>query len=177
MIAISRWLCDQVARADVSETSSARLLFEDAAYCVDREEQKRLADFFGGLAQSGRAELTERYFTDEKWALIESLLPGKASDPGCTARDNRLFLEAVLWVARTGRPWRDLPPEFGKWFTAYARFRRWTQKGVWMRVIATLSKSGDCEYALIGASIRRIAPSAHSNVQREALRELGRVAA
>jgi transposase len=121
--------------------------------------------------------LTDSYFTDEKWALVESLLPGKASDPGCTARDNRLFLEAVLWIARTGRPWRELPPEFGKWFTAYARFRRWTQKGVWTRVFAALAKSGDCEYTLIGGSIRRMAPSAHSTAQREERSESGRVAA
>jgi transposase len=130
-----------------------------------------------GSCDSRRAELTDRYFTDEKWALIESLLPGKASDPGCTARDNRLFMEAVLWIARTGRPWRELPPEYGKWFTAYARFRRWTQKGVWTRVFVTLTKSGDCEYALIGASIRRIAPTAHSAAQREGRMEPGRVAA
>jgi transposase len=121
--------------------------------------------------------LTERYFTDEKWALIESLLPGKASDPGCTARDNRLFLEAVLWIARTGRPWRDLPPEFGKWFTAYARFRRWTQKGVWVRVFATLSKSGDCEYAMIGASIQKIAPTSHASSRAATQTASGQAAA
>jgi transposase len=100
--------------------------------------------------------LIEKFFTDQQWALVESQLPGKDGDPGCTARDNRLFLEAVLWVARNRRPWRDLPPEFGKWFTAYARFRRWSQKGVWQRVFATLAKDPDFEYALIGRSIRWI---------------------
>jgi len=47
---------------------------------------------------------------NDQWERVEHLLPGKASDPGVTARDNRLFLEAVLWIARTGAPWRDLPP-------------------------------------------------------------------
>lgn len=119
----------------------------------------------------------EKYFTDEKWALIESLLPGKSTDPGCTARDNRLFLEAVLWIARTGRPWRELPSEFGKWFTAYARFRRWTQKGVWVRVFAALSKHGDCEYALIGKTIQKITPTPHATSHAQPEAAAGRVAA
>ena len=54
---------------------------------------------------------------DDQWQRIAHLLPGKASDPGCTGADNRLFVEAVLWLARTGTPWRDLPGDFGKWNT------------------------------------------------------------
>ena len=50
---------------------------------------------------------------DDQWARIEALCPGKKSDCGVTAKDNRLFLEAVLWIARTGSPWRDMPKEFG----------------------------------------------------------------
>ena len=46
---------------------------------------------------------------NDQWARIEQLLPGKKSDPGCTAKNNRRFVEAVLWVMRTGSPWRDLP--------------------------------------------------------------------
>ena len=52
--------------------------------------------------------------TDVQWAKMEPLCLGKATDPGRTGGDNRLFLEAVLWIARTGSPWRDLPPTFGK---------------------------------------------------------------
>ena len=52
---------------------------------------------------------------DAVWEKIAPLLPGKASDPGATAKDNRLFLEAVLWRVRTGVPWRDLPSDFGQW--------------------------------------------------------------
>jgi len=51
--------------------------------------------------------------TDEIWCRLEPLLPGKSTDKGVTARDNRLFLEAVLWRVRTGSPWRDLPETFG----------------------------------------------------------------
>lgn len=68
--------------------------------------------------------------SDAVWAKIAPLLPGKASDRGVTAKDNRLFLEAVLWRVRTGAPWRDLPPEFGNWNSAFKRFRRWVRAGV-----------------------------------------------
>jgi len=65
--------------------------------------------------------------SDTVWAKIEALLPGKKSDRGVTAKDNRLFLEAVLWRARAGLPWRDLPPEFGHWNSVFTRFRRWVR--------------------------------------------------
>ena len=62
---------------------------------------------------------------DAVWEKIAPLLPGKPSDPGATAKDNRLFLEAVLWRVRTGVPWRDLPSDFGNWNSVFQRFRRW----------------------------------------------------
>src|SRR6218665_1244024 len=62
---------------------------------------------------------------DEQWEKLSPLLPGKPSDPRATAQDNRLFLEAVLWIMRTGSPWRDLPAELGNWHTTYTRFKRW----------------------------------------------------
>ncbi len=93
---------------------------------------------------------------DERWARIEGELPGKKGDPGCTARDNRLFVEAVLWIARTGSPWRDLPGEFGRWFTVYTRFWRWTKKGVWERVFKALSDDPDFEYVMIDGTICRV---------------------
>jgi putative transposase len=62
--------------------------------------------------------------TNEQWDRIEGELPGRVGDPGCSARDNRLFVEAVLWISRTGSPWRELPRRFGKWYTAYTRYRR-----------------------------------------------------
>ena len=61
---------------------------------------------------------------EQQWERIRTELPGKLGDPGATARDNRLFVEAVLWIARTGTPWRDLPREFGKWYSIYTRFWR-----------------------------------------------------
>jgi transposase len=90
---------------------------------------------------------------DATWAKIEALLPGKASDRGVTARDNRLFLEAVLWRVRTGLPWRDLPSEFGNWNSVFQRFRRWAVAGVFDRVFERLSGEPDFEYALIDGTI------------------------
>jgi len=87
--------------------------------------------------------VSDIYLTDEKWALIESCLPGKQGDPGCHGRDNRLFIEGVLWIARTGSPWRQLPVEYGKWYTTYVRFHRWTKRNVWPRVFARLALESD----------------------------------
>ncbi len=61
---------------------------------------------------------------------IEPHLPGKARDPGRTGQDNRLFVNAVFWIARTGTPWRDLPGRFGLWNTVYRRFYRWCKVSV-----------------------------------------------
>ena len=80
-------------------------------------------------------------------------IAGRVGDPGCNARDNRLFVEAVLWIARTGSPWRDLPDEFGKWYTAYTRCRRWSQSGVWRGVFEALSDDPDFEFVLIDETI------------------------
>ena len=90
---------------------------------------------------------------DETWTKVEALLPGKASDRGVTARDNRLFLEAVLWRVRTGLPWRDLPEDFGNWNSVFQRFRRWAVAGVFDRIFQRLSGEPDFEYALIDGTI------------------------
>ena len=93
---------------------------------------------------------------DEQWERIAPLLPGKAGDPGRTGSDNRLFLEAVLWMVRTGAPWRDLPEAFGSWNTVFRRFRRWAQAGVVERLFQSLSGDPDFEYALIDGTIIRV---------------------
>jgi transposase len=90
---------------------------------------------------------------DEMWERIAPHLPGKASDRGVTAGDNRLFLEAVLWRVRTGSPWRDLPDVFGNWNSVFQRFRRWALKGVFERLFEAISDEPDLEYALIDGTI------------------------
>ena len=77
----------------------------------------------------------ERFvISDTVWQKIAPLLPGKPSDRGVTAKDNRLFLEAVLWRVRAGLPWRDLPAEFGLWNSVFKRFRRWVRARVFERI-------------------------------------------
>src|SRR3954453_3707041 len=90
---------------------------------------------------------------DAAWEKVAPLLPGRASDPGATARDNRLFLEAVLWRGGAGAPWRDLPGDFGRWNSVFQRFRRWVKGRVFERVFACLSDEPDFEYALIDGTI------------------------
>lgn len=92
--------------------------------------------------------------SDERWARIAPLLPGKPSDPGRTARDNRLFIDAVLWIARTGAPWLDLPERFGKPNTAFQRFNRWAKTGVWQRLHAEL-QDPDLEWLMLDSTTVR----------------------
>ena len=91
--------------------------------------------------------------TDELWEKLEPLLPGKATDSGVTAQDNRLFLEAVLWRVRTGTPWRDLPEAFGNWNSTFRRFRRWARSGVFESLFKAMSDVPDFEYALVDGTI------------------------
>ena len=100
--------------------------------------------------------MPRRILSDSQWQRIAPLLPGKSDDPGRTARDNRDFLEAVLWIARTGAPWRDLPAEFGLWNSVFRRFRRWAIKGVFDKVFRELSADADFEYVLIDGTIVRL---------------------
>ena len=92
---------------------------------------------------------------DDQWARIEGLLQGKDGDRGRTGANNRLFVEAVLWMARTGAPWRDLPPEFGPWNTAFRRFSRWADKGVWQNIFTRLSEDADFEEVFLDSTIVR----------------------
>jgi transposase len=104
--------------------------------------------------------VAERLLSDDLWTAVAPVLPGKEGDPGCRARDNRLFLEAVFWIARTGAPWRDLPPEFGKWYTAYTRYHRWSKKRVWPRVFEVLEKQGALEVIQFATNLRWIEEAA-----------------
>jgi transposase len=96
----------------------------------------------------------ERFvINDRSWAAIEPLVPGTVRDRGVTAKDTRLFLEAVLWRVRVGGPWRDLPPGFGSWNSVFRRFRRWAKKGVFQRIFEAVSGDPDFEYVLIDGTI------------------------
>ena len=74
---------------------------------------------------------------------------------GSSGRDNRVFVEGVLWIARTGSPWRDLPEVFGGWNSIYRRYSRWTAKRVWQRVFTAMADDPDFEYLVIDSTIVR----------------------
>jgi transposase len=89
--------------------------------------------------------------SDAQVAILAPLLPGN-DRRGHPYKDHRLVLDAILWVLATGAPWRDLPREYGPWNTAYTRFRRWRQSGLWDRIVAALharsEATGDIDWDL-----------------------------
>ncbi len=91
----------------------------------------------------------------DQWERIGHLLSGKDGDVGVTAKDNRLFVDAVLYRYRASIPWRDLPERFGDPINIHRRFSRWEKSGVWERVFAYLSADADNEYAMIDSTIVR----------------------
>ena len=98
----------------------------------------------------------KRYeLSEEQWGRIALMLPGKASDPGRTGRDNRLFVNGCLWVLRSGAHWRDLPERYGKWKTLHKRFTRWAKAGAWDEVFAALIKDRDNRYLMLDSTIVR----------------------
>lgn len=96
------------------------------------------------------------YITDELWETIEPICLGKSSDRGRTGTDNRLFVEAVVHVARTGVPWRDLPREFGNWNTIYKRFARWQEAGVMEKIYEEVARGGDFELVAFDSTIVKV---------------------
>ena len=93
--------------------------------------------------------------SDAHWERIKDLLPGQAGQPGATAHDNRLFVDAVLYRYRAGIPWRDLPERFGDFRVVHTRHSRWSRRGVWQRVLEFLAQDADNEHAMIDSTIVR----------------------
>jgi transposase len=100
--------------------------------------------------------MVKRYELSEiQWRRIAALLPGKASDPGRTGSDNRLFVNGVLWVLRSGARWSDLPERYGNWKTVHKRFTRWAKSGVWERVFENLTGDPDNQYLMLDTTLVR----------------------
>ncbi len=100
--------------------------------------------------------MVKRYeLSETQWQRIADLLSGKASDPGCTGADNRLFVNGVLWVLRSGARWHDLPERYGKWKTAHKRFTRWAKAGVWEAIFAALTSDPDNDYLMLDSTLVR----------------------
>jgi len=78
--------------------------------------------------------------TDEQWASVRPLLPPQRGGIGRPPNDHRAVLGGILWVARTGFSWREMPEEYGKWETAYRRHESWLEKGLWRRILRALGE-------------------------------------
>ena len=98
--------------------------------------------------------------SDRVWELLKPHLSGREGARGVTARDNRLFINAVFWILRTGAPWRDLPPDYGDWKNTHRRFCRWRDKGQWENLLETLVNEPDYEWLMFDASHVKVHPHA-----------------
>jgi len=98
----------------------------------------------------GRYELSDR-----QWEQIEGFLPGRPGWVGVTARDNRKFIDGVLWVLRSGAHWKDMPARYGNWKSSHKRFTRWAEAGVWERIFGVLLAGRKNEWVAIDSTIVR----------------------
>lgn len=103
--------------------------------------------------------LARHAVSDVDWFRVEGLLPVRDGEPGWVSASNRLFFDGVLWVARTGVPWRDLPARFGPWNSVWRRFDRWAKKGIWLRVFEVLPDP-DLEWLILDSTVIRAPPCA-----------------
>ena len=92
--------------------------------------------------------------TDFEWRVIEPLLPNKPR--GVVRVDDRRVLNGILWVLRSGAPWRDLPEHYGPYTTCYNRFNRWRKKGVWDRLMDAVVHAYDGNVQMIDSSSVRV---------------------
>jgi transposase len=90
--------------------------------------------------------------SDAAWERMAPLIIGRPDQKGSTGRDNRMFVEGVLWIVRTGSPWRDLPEAFGDWNSVFRRFSRWSVKGVWRRIFEAMPDDPDFEYLIVAST-------------------------
>ena len=102
--------------------------------------------------------MLRRYeLTDEEWLRIEPLLPSEnTGKQGRPRKDNRIIMNGIVWLARSGAPWRDLPERYGSWKTVYSRFRKWIDDGILDNIFRILSLEAELEELSIDASIIQV---------------------
>ncbi len=98
--------------------------------------------------------------SDNLWEKLKPHLPGRIGTVGRNADDNRLFINAVSWILRTGAPWRDLPPSYGDWKNTHRRFCRWRDRGIWERLLEIMMDEPDFEWLMIDATHIKVHPHA-----------------
>jgi putative transposase len=111
--------------------------------------------FKAAFAEAAMAAMDRLILCDQQWERIAPHIIGDERTRGSSGRDNRMFVEGVLWIVRTGSPWRDLPEVFGPWNSTFRRFSRWSAKGVWHRIFAAMADDPDFEYLILDSTIVR----------------------
>ena len=81
--------------------------------------------------------------TDEQWKRLQPLLPPRKPKTGRPNNDHRRIINGILWIDRTGAPWRDLPERYGPWRTVASRFYRWQKAGIWQEILKALCQKAD----------------------------------
>lgn len=110
-------------------------------------------------------ELQHRHdISDKLWNKIKPLLSGTKGKAGRNADDNRRFINGVMWILRTGAPWRDLPESYGDWKNTHRRFCRWRDRGAWEDILDEMIEEPDFEWLMIDVS--------HVKVQQHAARAI-----
>ncbi|WP_445083689.1 IS5 family transposase [Candidatus Neptunichlamydia sp. REUL1] len=97
----------------------------------------------------GKASHRHHDISDKVWELLAPHLPGRKGGWGAVAKDNRLFINAVFWILRTGSPWRDLPPDYGDWKNTHRRFCRWQDARIWEALLECLVEDPDYEWLMV----------------------------
>ena len=133
----------RVSNSDLDSTGKARNAEYNLQYLKDV--------LWGGTGLEVRLTLT-----DKQWRLIEPALPGRPGKPGRNGNNNRMSLEGMIWITRTGAPWRDLPKEFGNWNTVHRRFRRWAQSGVFQRIFDVIEEDLDLRAVMVDGTFAKV---------------------
>jgi len=117
--------------------------------------------------------MASRYeLTEAQWNRIRDLLPGRKETVGRTAADNRVFVNGVLWILRSGARWEDLPERYGKYKSVHKRFVRWARSGVWERVFAALVQDRRNQYLMLDSTIVKAHQQAATGRKKGAPRRL-----
>ena len=116
--------------------------------------------------------MTNIRLADKQWTKLRDFLAQEPNIYLGTEADCRLFLDAVLWISRTGAQWRLLPSEYGKWNSVYKRFARWGEQGVWQRMMEAFADDSDMENGIIDSTIVRAHPCA-AGAQKKSGASLG----
>jgi transposase len=99
--------------------------------------------------------------TESQWKMIEPVIRKRiGSWGGSNAKDNRIFINGTFWILRTGAPWRDLPPQYGKFGSVHKRYKRWCDKGHWEYILESLIDEPDYEWLMIDATHIKVHPHA-----------------